>query len=285
MFDDYHKTVENSNIVFLYELTFGSSIWRYTSSGSEITIAAKTYTPEVGIGSSKISNSGNDDRNNVVLTLSLLHEIAQYLIEYIPTSEISLAIFAVERDDPDLEVINEWAGVYINYKTGFGTNYNKSGLTELTFAPLDKDFGREAMAPSFGIDCQWTQYDLSCGLNPGLFNVSGTIIAITGLVIQTNVNLVSLDAAHFTGGYIEISGKYGLERSMILEVTPNTTIEVDRPLQSLAIGASITIVPSCKGEFARCKDPTLFGDNSLKFLGAPNADKVNPFSDDIRGEY
>lgn len=265
----YHKTIDSSQPVMLYEITLGSTIWRHSGAEGDFTVAGQVYTFYAGIGHSEVYNSGEAARNEVTLSLDTNHPLAQYLLAYVPTAEIFVTISLFERADPDAELVHEWSGVYLRYSL-------KAPGFDLICAPVDYEINSEAMQPSFAPDCQWTQYDGVCGLSSATFQEVGTVQSFTGLDITTTANLTAIAGDHFQGGFVDIAGAHGRERAFILAQSGGT-VSVDRVLPGLVAGMSITCVPSCRGEFARCKDPALFN-NKIKFMGAPHATGVNPYA-------
>lgn len=275
-YNQFHKTVASSNQVHLYEITIGSETTYYTSAELSIVIGGNTYVPLPGLASTEVNNTGEAQRNEVTINLPLDVRIAVYLIQFIPTTEITLAIYSLERDDPDEELIHEWSGVYVRYEAN-------NPIFKMTFAPFDRELARDALSTSFGVDCQWTQYDLNCGLNPINFRQVGSVVSKNGLSIETDLTLNTPSDTHYLGGYIEVTGTYGEERAWIIAQSGANTVEIDRDLPALLVGADIRVVSSCRGDFDRCKDPDLF-DNKQRFMGAPHANKLNMFTSDVRGD-
>ena len=277
MFNDKHKTVSESNEVRLYEIVFGTVTYRYTSAEQTIEVAGNIYESLPGIENTGFNNTGDSQRNELTITVDFTTPIFTYLIEFIPTFEITCRILSIERDDPDMQVIHEWSGIYNRYEA----NHPRM---DLIFAPFDRDLNRDALVTSYGVTCQWTQYDDNCGLNFNAFGLDGTVTAINGLLVTTNLTLNTPTADHFLGGFVQISGAFGLERAWIIAQSGANIVEIDRRLQALVNGVAIKVVPSCRGEFARCIDPALFN-NKQRFFAAVHANKVNPFTDDVRGEF
>ena len=274
-FNDLHKTIEDSNRVQLYEISRSGFIVRYTSAEQNIIVGGQTYAAFPGLSSTEVNNTGEDQRNQVTIELTTDEEIAQDLIRFIPSVEITLAIFSLERDDPEQQLIHEWSGIYVSYEA----NYPRM---RLTFSPFDRELARDALSASFGVNCQWTQYDNNCGLSPLSFQESGNITAVNGTVIETDLNLISTSDEHFVAGFIQVGGEFGPERAWIIGQEGTNSIEVDRISPSMTVGSSIDVLPSCRGDFNRCN--TIFN-NRQRFMGAPYANKLNMFASDVRGNF
>jgi hypothetical protein len=271
-FNQYELTQHSGEPVSLYEFQMGANTLRHTRAELPITVASVVYEP-TNIQHSDITQSTESARNEVTITVDYDHPVAQYLLRYIPTIEIAARILAFQRQDTDEEVVREWNGIVVDYKY-------KYPECELICKPADYELNRPLLAPVFGPDCQWTQYDPHCGLIPLDWKESGAVLSVDGLVITVNANLGAHPNGHFTGGMVVINGEYGLERAWIINQNSDQ-LTLDRPLPGMDGGVSIDVVPSCRGDFSRCD--TVFA-NKIKFLGAPHANIVNPYKGDgIRG--
>ena len=268
-FNDTHKSAYSGEPVYLYTFTIGSTKIRSTAAEQAITVGAATWGVHPGINHTDPSDTGEQAGNEVTVNIGYDHPVADYLIKYIPTQEITVEIQLLERADPGEELINYWVGTYTRSSRSF-PNF------EMVFEPADYETGKSAMAPDWGPDCQHTQYDNGCQLSPGTFSVAGSILSFSGLTVNTDANLTAVSADHFQGGYIEISGDYGLERAWIITQSGNN-VTVDRLLPGMVSGIPITCVPSCRGDFTRCN--TVFA-NRQRFIGAPHAIHVNPYRGD-----
>ena len=266
-FNALHKTAASSEPVILYELKIGSTTWYHT--GAEVDIVAGNNYETSRISHSDISNSGEAARNEVTVTLPTDHPLAEYLVAYIPAHEIYITIYVLEREQSPYELVHEWSGIYTSGKIAFPK-------FEAKFEPVDYEINREAMAPSFGANCQWAQFDANCGLTYATFQILGAVTAVNGLVVTTNAAITAVATDHFTGGFIEIVGDYGVERAFIL-LQNSFDLTLDRTLPGMANSISITCVPSCRNDFTRCKSAAPLFDNKNKFQGAPHAQFVNPF--------
>lgn len=268
-FNDKHKTVSDSEPVFLYSITLGSVIHRHTAAELPITVGSTTWGIHKGIMHTGVTDSGEAAANEVTISLGSEHPVAVYLSGFIPAHEISVEIHMLERADVAEELVLYWSGVFTSYRKRF-PNF------DLICEPGDYETRKQAMSPVWGPDCQWSQYDVNCGLSPLAFVETGSVISVDGLTINTDADLTAVAADHFQGGYIEISGSQGLERAWIISQSGSNVV-VDRALPAMAAGISISVIPSCRGDFTRCEQ--VFN-NRIRFVGAPHASGVNPYRGD-----
>ena len=271
-FNDYHKTVDDSSESYIFQISIGNSTFLYTSSEMNIVVGGNMYLSRSGLKSTELSNSGESERNNVNIELPIDDDIAQYLLRFIPSNEITLRISSIEIADPDREVIHQWTGIYVSYEANYP-------IFRMTFATFDQELSKDALATSFGVNCNWSQYDDNCKLNPNAHAATGTITAVTGLLIDSDFINDSITEEHYIGGYIELDGRFGAERAWIIGRDSSTSLILDRSLESLQVGAAFSIVPSCRGDFDRCN--AIFN-NKINFFGGNYANKINMFQTDVR---
>ena len=268
-FEIAHESVEDSAPVYLYDFIVGSTHYRYTSGARTYSVGGLDYEPYPGIAHTAINNSSEDAKNSCTVTVGYDHPLSGWLRSYIPTQTITLTIKSYEIGESP--TVFEFQGAYMKYVSRFPE-------FKMTFSPLDYTINQSALQKSYALNCQHSQYDQFCGLIATPFTLSATIAtytASTNIVDLTPTSLNGVATDYYVGGFIEIDGIYGKDKAWIVAQT-EFTVEVDRQMPSLENGAAIDLIPSCKGSFSSCKDPALFN-NKLRYLGAPHADKVNPF--------
>ena len=276
-FEIAHESVEDSKPAYLYEFIIGSTYYRYTSAARTHTVDGFDYIPYAGIKHTEVYNSGEDAKNACTVTVDYDHPLSEWLRAYVPTQEIILIIKNYEIGETPTYF--DFQGAYMKYTAKFPE-------FKMTFSPLDYTIVQGALQKSYGLNCQHSQYDGWCGLVPQVFSTTTTITVYTEAtdiidVSPTNLDGVATDS--YIGGYVELTGEYGLERAWIVEQT-TFTLTLDRRMPALTAGASVELTPSCKGDFETCKNPALFN-NKIRYLGAPHADKVNPFDGSgVKGE-
>ena len=268
-FETGHESIQDSTPIYLYKFTKGSIAYRYNSGSSTKTVGGFAYEPYAGISHTEISNSGEDAKNACTITLGYDEPLAAWLRVYVPTERITVEIdyYEILEDATGFE----FSGVYMKYVTKYPD-------IKLTFSPLDYTIEQSALQKSYSLTCQHTQYDVFCGLSELNFLVSTIILTYTestDIIDVTPTDLNTVNTTYYVGGYIEITGVSGKERAWVVDQT-QFTLTIDRKMEALTNGRAINIIPSCKGSFDSCKDPALFN-NRIRFLGAPHADKVNPF--------
>ncbi len=268
-FEIAHESIEDSTPVYLYEFIVGDTYYRYTSGARTYNVDTFDYEPYPGIAHTAINNSGEDAKNSCTVTVDYDHPLSGWLRAYIPTQTITLIIKSYEIGEAP--TVFEFQGAYMKYTSRFPE-------FKMTFSPLDYTLNQGALQKSYALNCQHSQYDQFCGLITAPFKLSTTITAYTASTNIISVSPTSLNgvaADYYVGGFVELTGIYGKDKAWVVAQT-EFTVEVDRQMPSLVNGVVIDLIPSCKGSFDNCKNPALFN-NKLRFLGAPHADKVNPF--------
>ena len=130
VFNDTHKSAHSGEPVYLYTFTIGSTAIRHAAAEQPITVGAATWGVHAGIKHTDPKDTGEQAGNEVAVTVGYGHPVADYLIKYIPTHEITVDIQLLERGDVGEELINYWSGTY----TRSSRNYPNF---EMTFEPAD----------------------------------------------------------------------------------------------------------------------------------------------------
>ena len=91
-FEIVHESEEDSTPVYLYEFIVGSTYFRFTSGARTYNVDGFDYEPHAGIAHTAVHNSGEDAKNNCVVTVGYDIELASWLRQFIPTQTIVLTI-------------------------------------------------------------------------------------------------------------------------------------------------------------------------------------------------
>lgn len=271
-FNALQKSVYLSEPVELYVWTVGTTTYRETSAELDIPHSGNTYASTTGLSWSGGSQSGEDAKDEVRVTVDWSHPVFQLFLNYVPQGEVSLTIYGLERGDTvDQELIHIWSGVWVKEER----NYPEGVLI---FKPVDFGIRKPALCPKYGPNCQWSQFSGRCGLVEASWSTSYTVGSVSGLVVS--ISGVA-DDDNYRGGMLVIGAGSSTERAWIVSQAAGQ-VTLDRDMPSLAAGVACKLTKACRGEFSRCD--TVFS-NRPRFLGAPYADKVNPHvGDGVRGD-
>ena len=268
-FNDFELAESGGKPVELYEFTIGVNDYQYTSANIDYVVAGKTWVAVDGLDHSDISQTG-ENRDDVAITMPHNHFIPEQFSTFVMVKEIMLTIYAVHEDDGAQELVHLYTGRVSSRKLRFPR-------AELTVKSIDAEIARTVLAPSYGPDCQHSQYDGHCSLLESTWEEAATISSMSGRNIFVGI-LGSHPTDHFKGGQLVTTEGY---RAWIRS-HDTLSVEIDRDLPDMVVGNSITLLPACRGEFARCD--TVFS-NKDSFLGAPHANVINPFlGDGVEGD-
>lgn len=272
-FATQEESVYSGSPAELFKLELGTTAYYLTSAEEDVIIGSITYE-SLEVSHSGFVESGEAAKNELEFNLPVDHALATYLIQYIPSQEITLTVYRCHRSESPISVQPRWYGVATSWECSYPDFM-------ITFAPADYEIDREMMPRRFGPDCQWTQYDDGCDLEPATFGSVLTVSSFSGVGITFTTSLpapspVASPDEHFKGGFVQITGPHGPERARILSHA-TTVVSLDRALPGLANGDSVLVVPSCRGDITRCE---VYFNNVLRNLSAPNANMVNPFIGD-----
>ncbi|TQV85186.1 DUF2163 domain-containing protein [Exilibacterium tricleocarpae] len=260
-FNDLELATEGGLPVVLYEFSLGLTTFYHTSANRDYVLGFNTYTTVPGLDYVGGSQTG-DAQDDVTVTLPHNQAVARELLKFIGTREMDIAIFAIHETDVDQEKLLLWAGAVVAPRIRFPS-------VAFICKSFDHEINRPVLTPTYGPDCQWSQYDENCRLIVSDWELSGTVSAINGLTITTDA-IAGQPAEHVRGGRFTTAENL----SAWIVSQDATTVLLDRRLPDLAVGQTVTVTPSCRGAFNRCD--TVF-DNRAQFLGAPHANSLNPF--------
>lgn len=251
-------------LAYLYEITYGPTVWRYTSHEVDRVVGVDTYTSAI------ISNSA----------LQATQELKQQQIELQVARDFPPAVQLFRNGYPAGHV---WVVMKAQTDNGTPIAYFSGRIrscawseseASLTCAPITDILQRDGLRVAFQPGCNHTLFDGKCGLNKDLFKVSGTIANVTegGARIATMaVNTFPLQ--HFRGGWLEAGG----QRRLVIWHEANV-VKLLAPIDGLAIGDPVDVYVGCDGAKATCRDKFA---NVRRYGGFPFIPITNPFETGI----
>jgi len=261
------RSVEDSRPVELYEFTFGTTVHRFTSYASPITIAADTYAPEA-IQRGRLSQGSDQARRDLVVTVPSTNVVAMLYVGIPPADSGTLRIFRVQPDE-----VPSFNTVALVFSGRIQTvKYGKNGtLAGITCRTIESDLAQRMPRFSCMGSCNNFLYDQFCKIDPTLFNLIGTVTAESGAdVTVSGVGGSSLD---FVGGMAKPTS--GLDYRTVRLVSGDVlTLEAPFSGGSL-IGETVQVFAGC--DHLIDGDCALVFDNVIEFGGFAFVPKRNIF--------
>lgn len=223
--------------VFLYELTWGTTIWRYTSADRDVTHGGFTWTA-VAISDEGVVQGASGNEFTVHIPANL--PIVTLFRSTPPASPVHLRCMRYHKDDPDLEAITYWKGTVGNVK--------RKGIAKATIFGLPTTLRRTGLRLCWERGCPHMLYDQDCKANPDNFKVATTISALTATTI-TVASIGAWAGERFAGGYIRwepagyTAGTY--ERRGIESFAGTTKFNIFGSTDRLQVGQAVTLYLGC----------------------------------------
>lgn len=227
--------------------------WRYTSSGTNLTIGGNTYVA-TAIGRQKIELNSEATKQNLTI------ECGRDLPMLAAFSGVPVTVTVFRAYGADLAVI--WKGRVITKSFAGET---ASINCESVFTSMK----RPGLRRKYQILCPHVLYGEGCNVNRGLYEQACVVVSATGLTVTVDTVGGKADQ-WFKAGYLQFGSHYRTINSQV-----GVVLTMDRPLALVATNA-LTIYPGCKHDIGDCTDKF---DNLLNFGGWPWIPTINPFSD------
>jgi uncharacterized phage protein (TIGR02218 family) len=270
-YDAFETSQESSQPVEVYRFTIGAQSCFYTSSATDKTIAATTYSA-VAIKRSHIEE-GPDKRDATLrVTVPTPNDVAQLFITSIPGLRVRIEINRYQRlDTPTPEVVRIFDGFV--QSCSYTQNMKQA---QFSCRPAVATLGRVVPRFKYRAACNHVLYDVGCKVddtdlafrasNALVTGVSGNVLTVAGLS-GTYVD------GWFTGGMVEVVG--GTDYRLVLEHVGN---DLTLLLPFSVTPSNVTVFAGCDHTIATCKSKF---DNVLNFGGFAFVPTKNPFQTGI----
>lgn len=271
-FADQESSLQDGVPVAYYEFKWGNTYWRYTSADRDMILTV--VGDEIVYEAIPISDSGmvqgGSSNNDITVDLPASLPLIDLFHSTPPSDEIRLTIRRKHYGDPDDEAVIYWSGFVQNVKRSEGNVSAKViGVSIM------------AMFQSKGLRLAWTRgcphilYDSECRVDPALFAVETTIVAMTGNDISV-ADAGGHALGYFTGGYIEWTANADgtLDRRGISDSIDPLRFVLLGTTYRLEVGQTVRLYPGCDLTTATCSEKF---SNLVNYGGIEQMTGVNPF--------
>jgi uncharacterized phage protein (TIGR02218 family) len=263
--------VETGSPVELYEISYESQTWRYTSGDAPFYDAATTSNYEP-----LLLNRGNilfsSDFGKSTLDVEVQND-APFLALFRftpPSGVVSLTVRRFHRTDGALQIVSLWKGRILSVTWG-------DVSSTLTCEPIRASVQRIGLRRLFQRQCPHVLYSAACGVSKALYEVVGNVESISGVTINIT-GVSSFAAGYFAGGFIEYvsSAFVTTERRMITANAGGTNqLILVTPTLGLAVGDEVRVYPGC--DHTLDTNGCVKFDNTINYGGKPYTPTKNPF--------
>lgn len=256
-------SVYDSQPVELFEFTFASKAWRFTSSDEEQHYLGQTYTP-LAIQRSNIEQTQELNRSDLKVEVPRDADIAQEFIIYPPAEVMLLRLFRQHRGEADTVLI--WIGRVLACEW-------KDSTATLKCEAVFTSQRRTGLRRLYQAQCPHVLYDRRCGVVQNSFRTTGTVAAVSHNVVT--VAEASLQAnGYFDGGILAFTDTDGIIHKRAITGHEANQITLSNSIRQLEENVSVALYPGCKHTTNDCEFKFA---NIVNYGGWPLSPRINPF--------
>jgi uncharacterized phage protein (TIGR02218 family) len=266
----YDQTERSNNQglpVTLYEFTFGSTTWRYSSDEEDAQVGSETYAG-LPISDSGVVQSGDASSDEMTVTMPKREPVAIMLNGQPPSEKIWLVIRKMHRGGIEAPIV--WIGYVVSCKQ------TDTVSVEISCKMLTAGFDRNGLRLSWGRQCPHALYDMSCTVNKALHAVSFQVDAIRGNSVVSSA-LSALPSGHLSNGFFEWPRFVGAVERRGIEIHGADSFTILGTATGLSVGDWITAYPGCARTRSDCKGKF---NNLSNYGGVPHMPGKSPFRGD-----
>jgi len=246
----------------LYKFTEDISTWTYTNSDSDVVYGGDTYE-KIALKRSNYKSRLEISKAKIDIKVSIYNELGIRYLQTIAESVLSLVVYETETETSETSIA--WKGRLSKISA------SESVIT-LTFESIFTSLRNVGVRKRYQRTCPHSVYNRGCTLDKELFAVSGTVTAVSGLVLTCS-EASAYDDNYFTNGIIKTSD--GAMRFIVSHIGSLITINRDMPLFNPLDGSELVdLYPGCNKLVDTCN--SVFS-NILNFGGFSMMPRRNPF--------
>jgi len=266
-YDSIERSNEHGEPVALYEFTFGTASWKYSSDDEDTFLGEERYiaTP---ISDSGVEQSGDASSDEMTVKLSKNLPVAMMLNGQPPSEKVWLQIRRIHRGETEAPIV--WVGYAVSCKQ------IDTAAVEISMKMLTSGFNRNGLRLSWGRQCPHALYDISCRVPKASYGVTFQIDNIDGNTIWSS-DIAGLPFTYFANGFFEWPRFPGAIERRGIENHFGTGFTIFGTRVGLKPGDLITAYPGCSRTREDCKNKF---NNLSNFGGIPHMPGRSPFQGD-----
>jgi|GEM_PF-548965 len=274
--EEYSAQELGTRPVYLYELTQGSALWRWTSYGADLTAGAVDWKREdITHGQVTSSTEFLDEGVRLQIGLRTLDNPFRAFIAGAPVEPMSVKIYVTLAPGFTVDFNSPlYAG---DVRT---VGFKARGLAEVELSSILRI--NDWTVPRVQVQrlCNWTLFDpITCRLNGVLFETSGTLTAVTETYVEATAfgakATAESDANWFASGRLKV----GDEARLVLSQAGNR-LYINAPFRKAIAGSTAIARPGCDKKRGTCttKYNNLVNRGGFDYipLKNPQLDALNP---------
>jgi uncharacterized phage protein (TIGR02218 family) len=272
-FAAFEDSVEDGNVIELYQFTQGPVITRLTNYNQDIIFNGSTWTA-TQISRANIERAIEQGVNDLKIQMPLDNPIANQYIANIPGRVVDVIIYRGHVTDPAEQVLIVFEG-YIAQ-----AEFDGDLLATLTLQPFTSQFQRSAPRYTYQGLCNNVLYDAQCKIARGSFTHTGLVSGIDTTLRTITVNgVVGLGSDWAVGGFLAFPAGGNDDQRLVLAQTGDTLTLLSN-FSDTVLGFNVDVFAGCAHDIGTCD--TKFS-NTINFGGFPYVPVKNPFGSTLRG--
>jgi hypothetical protein len=266
---------DDSRPIELYQISYTSNIYRWTSSDVEISYLGEVFSP-VAIKRGEIEPTAEVSKANLSITVSEDSPLGEIFRISPPSEPVIITIFQEHYEDNDFKVV--WKGRISN------SEWKSGGVIELSSESNFASLQRVGPRRRCQAQCSFVLYDpATCGVDRENFREDTTVLTISGLDITTPEAAGKIDS-WYAGGFVTwVNNVHGnTERRMVRASESGTgKLTLSALPVGLAVSQELTMYAGCSHTQTGPNGciPKFFNGN--RYGGMPYQPTKKPFSSTI----
>lgn len=272
-FEAFEDSVEDGNLIELYEFRQGPVVTRFTNFNRTVNFNGSEWT-STQIARENIERAIESGVNDLKIRMPLDNPIASQYIRNIPGRVVDVKIYRAHFTDPAEEVLVVFEG-FINQ-----AEFDGDLQATLTLSPFTSQFKRNAPRFTYQSLCNNVLYDAQCKIARGLFTYTGLASGIDLTIRTLSINGLSAEGADWAvGGWVAFPAGGNDDQRLIVAQSGDTVTLLSNFAEDV-LGFNVDVFAGCAHDIGTCN--TKFS-NVINFGGFPFVPSRNPFGSTIRG--
>lgn len=254
----------NSEPVELYEFSYATKIWRYTSADDDQTYLSQVFKT-LPISRGDIEQTQEMNRSDMEIEMPEDVDIASEFEIYPPAEVMLVRIYRQHRGESETALI--WIGRVLNSE-------GRDGLFILHCESAFTSLRRTGLRRLYSIQCPHVLYGRRCGAVQNVFKTTGFIESMS-LNTLTIEEASTKDDGYFDGGMLEFLDLDGITHRRAITAHIGSDITISAQIRQLdEEGSPVNIYPGCAHTKEDCIDKF---SNRINYGGFDFSPDMNPF--------
>lgn len=260
--------------VELYRFSVGSTAYTYTSDSEEYTYqdalasAPETYTPAT-VNRDQSLVSPESSQQELRVGLGVQNPVAQLFINGAAPSIVTCVVVRFHRgaDLTDPTQFVRWVGLVAGQQW-------QGGEVRISVTPPQRVIQQKIPRRRLQVLCNHNLYDIACTITKSSKRLAGTVASISSdrLTIGVTLGATAAVPSYYTLGILEFGQFNGFIETHVSSSGTLATVTLLVPIASLAVSASVNLLPGCDRSYPTCINKFANGINHGGFPYIVNSD-------------